>query len=113
MAGDFRPNTGYLGENPSDPTYEVMLFEGVAHRVRKVVVHSFTMGDVDDPDLYAGQPLWEWQQTDSGKWIMENAVETPSWHRNVDYQIYGTRYTIVAKLKDIDYTFWALKWGTK
>jgi hypothetical protein len=113
MAGYFSPQNGYLGEDPSNPTFEVMLFEGQYHKVRKMVVHQFSVGDVDDPDLYAGQPLWDWQQTDAGKWIMKHAIETPSWHRHIDYLTYGTKYTIVAKLKDVDYTFWALKWGTK
>jgi hypothetical protein len=46
-----------------------------------------------------------------GKWIMERAVDTPEWHRQVDAMQYGYQYAIVAKLKDIDYTFWQLKWG--
>jgi hypothetical protein len=46
-----------------------------------VKVHEFNMGDVEDPDLYAAQPLYEWQQSEQGKWIMEHAVEPPFWHR--------------------------------
>ena len=28
--------------------------------IHKIVVHKFSVGDVEDPDLYAAQPLWEW-----------------------------------------------------
>jgi len=48
-----------------------------------------------------------------GKWVMERAVDTPEWHRQMNYQTYGYQYAIVAKLKGVDYTFWALKWGNQ
>lgn len=41
----------------------------------KVTFYSFTMGDVDDVDIYAAQPIYEWQQTEQGKWVMENASD--------------------------------------
>jgi hypothetical protein len=31
------------------------------------------MGDVDDIDIYVAQPIYEWQQTEQGRWVMENA----------------------------------------
>ena len=63
-----------------------------------VKVHEFNMGDVEDPDLYAAQPLYEWQQSEQGQWIMEHAVETPSWYRIPDTLQYGYKYQIRAKL---------------
>lgn len=80
--------------------------------VKKVNVHYFTVGDTEDPELYAAEPIWNWQQTDAGKWVMEHAVEPPVWHRVIDQTIYGYRYCITAKLTAKDYTFWTLKWGT-
>lgn len=64
---------------------------------RELVVHSFTMGDVDDPDLYAAQPLYEWQQSEFGQWCINNAADTPTWHRMADPNTYGYKYTITAK----------------
>lgn len=64
---------------------------------RELVVHDFTMGDVDDPDLYAAQPLYEWQASDFGQWVMKNAVDTPTWHRHADPISFGYKYTITAK----------------
>lgn len=81
----------------------------------KLIVHQFTMGDVEDPDLYAAEPIWKWQQTEAGKWVMENSVETPSWHRVHDggyYGYYGYQYQIQADLNPIDATWYLLKWGT-
>jgi hypothetical protein len=64
---------------------------------RELVVHSFTMGDVDDPDLYAAQPLHEWEKSEFGQWVMKNAADTPTWHRMADPMTYGYKYSITAK----------------
>ena len=37
----------------------------------KFTVHTFNMGDVEDPEIYVAGPLFDWQQTEKGKWIME------------------------------------------
>ena len=79
--------------------------------VKEVVVHIFDLADVDDPELYAAQPIWEWQQSESGRWVMEHAVEEPIWHRMLEPSTYSYKYKITARLKAKDYTFWALKWG--
>jgi hypothetical protein len=64
---------------------------------RELIIHEFTMGDVEDPDLYAAQPLYEWQQSDFGQWVMKNAADTPTWHRMADVISYGYKYQIRAK----------------
>ena len=102
---------GYLAEPKGTTIYDVMVIGDRAYRIHKVVVHQFRMGDVEDPDLYAAQPLYDWQASEMGEWVMSRAVETPEWHRRADMMQYGYEYAVVAKLKDIDYTFWALKWG--
>jgi hypothetical protein len=67
------------------------------------------MGDVEDPDLYAAQPLWEWQESEAGKFVMEHAVESPYWIRQVDYNSYGHQYKIIARLSEPNQTFFRLK----
>lgn len=89
---------------------EWKLIDGKAVMFSDVKVHEFNMGDVEDPDLYAAQPIYEWQQSDVGKWIMEHAVEKPFWHRTVNPYTFGFTYYIVARLKEQDQTYWALKW---
>ena len=74
------------------------------------VVHTIRMGDVEDPDLMVAQPIYEWQQTEQGKWIMENSNPTPSWHRNHDLYSYGHIYQIRAYLTHKQLTFWKLKY---
>lgn len=79
--------------------------------VREITVHKFTMGDVDDPILYAAQPLIEWEKSERGQWVMEHAVETPSWHSVADIVSMGHTFVIRARLKAKDITFFQLKWG--
>ena len=98
MAYKFDPAHGHLGKPKHAQTYDNMVINGKAHRIYKTVVHRFRMGDVDDPDLYAAEPLWKWQQSEMGQWVMTRAIDTPEWHR---------------QHKDIDYTFWTLKWSNQ
>lgn len=91
--------------------YQVKFIDGKPVAFRDVIVHSILMGDVEDPDVFVGDPIWKWQQTDAGKFVMEHAVEKPYWHRTTDYNSYGHRYDIVARLSEQNETFWRLKWG--
>lgn len=79
--------------------------------VKTVIVHSFFITDSDDPELYAAEPLYKWQISNQGQWVMEHAVETPIWTMSLDPSSYQYRVTITAKLIDRDYTFWTLKWA--
>lgn len=79
--------------------------------IREVRVHEFSLGDVEDPDLYAAQPLWEWQQTEKGQWVMNNAYETPVWHRMIDHNAFGWKYCITVKLMGPALTEWLLRYG--
>ena len=73
------------------------------------VVHTIKMGDVEDPDLFVADPIWKWQQTEEGRWIMEHSNPTPIWRRYHDPRHYGYSYSINAFLKSKDYVFWKLK----
>jgi hypothetical protein len=104
-------NTGYIAKPKNIAIHDVMVIDNRSYKIHTVVVHRFKLGDVEDPDLYAAEPLWQWQQSEMGKWVMERAVDTPEWHRQMDLMQYHMQYAVVAKLKDVDYTFWTLKWG--
>jgi hypothetical protein len=89
---------------------EYRLINNKVVKFADVAVHEFSIGDVDDPDLYAAVPLYKWQQSEAGKWIMDHAVETPHWQRVTDPHTFGYRYRIVARLREQDQTYWTLKW---
>ena len=89
---------------------EHMIINGQIVRVSDMVVHRFHMGDVEDPVLYAAQPIYEWQQTEAGRFVMEHAMESPWWVRHMDPMDYGYQFAIVARMKESDQTFYTLKY---
>jgi hypothetical protein len=111
MATKSSPDSGYLGKPKGVTLQDVKVIDGVAHRIHKLMVHKFQVGDVEDPEIYAAQPIYEWINSEKGAWILSKSIETPVWHRYLDYNSYGYTYGITAYLKDIDYTFYTLKWG--
>ena len=73
------------------------------------VVHTIKMSDVEDPDLFVAQPIYEWQQTKAGKYIMKNSAPAPNWHRTVHTHSYGYLYTITAYLTPQQLTYYKLR----
>lgn len=57
------------------------------------------MGDVDDVDIYAAQPIHEWQQSEQGRWVMENAHNL-IYLTQPDENIWGHRIVIRGELTD-------------
>lgn len=103
---------GHLEKPTARKIQEYMLIGDRIHKTHRVIVHEITMGDVEDPDLLVAEPIWKWQQTEQGKFVMEKALEPPMWHRGHDPLNWGHKYSITAYLKDTDYTFYQLKWGS-
>jgi hypothetical protein len=100
----------YMNVTPS----EVKIVDGVAVKYMDVLVHTFRLGDVEDPEIYAAEPIWAWQQSAAGQWVMEHAVNQPWWTKRVDYYSYGYEFKIVARLSEADAVFFKLKYvGTK
>lgn len=71
-------------------------------------IHTFKMGDVEDPELYAAQPIWEWQKTPMGQWVMTHCKD-PTFHTYPDAVNYGYTILITAYMTDKRYTEFALK----
>jgi hypothetical protein len=78
-----------------------------------IAFHSFSMGDVDDVDIYVAQPIYEWQQTEQGKWVMENARNL-TYHTAPDPHAFGYRITISGEMDTGPLlTEYLLKWPKK
>lgn len=75
----------------------------------EVIVKKIRMGDVEDPDLMVSQPIWEWQQTEAGKYVMKHSVPEPMWLRSFDNTSYGYTYSIKAYLTPKEVTYYKLK----
>jgi arginine exporter protein ArgO len=66
------------------------------------------MGDVEDVEIYAAEPIYQWQQTPEGKFCMEKATDI-HWVTTPNPHIYGHTIKIIGTLEDKYATFWALK----
>lgn len=112
---DHRPYTGNVYTDKPKTTTLTNQYNRVGDKVvevKEITVHKFTMGDVEDPVLYAGEPLYKWQSSEAGQWVMEHAVETPVWHRQVNPTMYGHTFIIRARLTAQDITYFLLKFGS-
>jgi len=83
----------------------------VVEEIHKVVVHRFRLSDVDDPDLYAAEPLYKWEKSEPGQFVMQHAVDQPEWHRNINQSTYSYQYVIVAELEIKKLAEFYLRWG--
>ena len=78
--------------------------------MRRITFHTFTMGDVDDPEIYAAQPIWEWQQTEQGQWVMQHCRD-PKYTIGPDGSSWGHCVRLYGEVEDQAATFFQLKWG--
>lgn len=79
--------------------------------VVKEIVHQFYLSDVEDPQLYAAQGLHEWEISEQGKWVKENALETPIWNVSYDLSRFGYVVRVRATFEPQKYTYWKLKYS--
>lgn len=110
MAYNYRPDRGYLKTGDSAyPHASLKLPEDNGEKLHRVIVHRFTVGDVDDPILYAGEPLCKWENSDVGQWVKERGYDI-EWRSQQNFATYGTDFVIIATLKESDYTFFLMKY---
>jgi len=81
---------------------------GIKKQKAEVILHSFSMGDVEDVEIYAAEPIYQWQQTPEGKWAMEHA-ENIYWISRPDALSFGHRIEIIGTLSDKYATYYSLK----
>jgi hypothetical protein len=95
----------------SKQRWQFKTINGRDYVASEIVVHSFKQGAVEDPVLYAAQPLYEWEQSEAGKWVKEHAVETPRWISQPDQCNDCTNFAILARLTEQDQTYFNLKYS--
>ena len=77
----------------------------------RLTVYEFNMGDVEDPELYAGEPLYKWEKSEVGRWVMANSLSQPSFNISTCPNTYGYKCYVTAELEGEALTFFKLKWG--
>jgi hypothetical protein len=86
--------------------------DDIVKEIHKVVVHKFNLADVEDPDIYAAGPIFDWERSEAGQFVMKHAVDKPEWHRHMDSMFMGYRYLIIAELEAKKLSEFYLRWGS-
>lgn len=73
-------------------------------------VHQFRMGDVDDPEIYCAQPIYDWQQTEMGQWVMKHSID-PTFHIIQEPVTYGYLISITAHITPKRWTEFCLRFS--
>ena len=76
-----------------------------------MLVYRFKMGDVEDAQIYAAGPLMDWQRSESGRWVMEHALQVPEWRTKDALQNWGSFVEVHADLKPEDEVYFYMRWG--
>lgn len=70
------------------------------------------MGDVEDPDLYADVPLYEFMQTEKGHWVKNNCAD-PRYIIQPDPSSFGSRVVVYGDVEEKNAVEWILRWGQR
>jgi hypothetical protein len=76
----------------------------------RLLVKTLNVGDVEDPDIYLGAAWYDFEQTEQGQWIKTHGQDL-TYHRHMDYQTYGYKYSITGMFTEEDALYYKLKWG--
>ena len=74
-----------------------------------MIFHTFSIGDSEDPEIYAAQPIWEWQQTEKGSWVMEHGLDL-AYTIQPDISSFGNKVAITGRLNQEDEVYYTLKY---
>jgi len=77
----------------------------------KILVAELRMGDVEDPEIYAAEPILEFERTERGQWLKEHSYEQMTFDILAHPEVWGYGIRIHAWLNDRDLTFYKLKWS--
>lgn len=77
--------------------------------MKQYVFHSFSMGDVEDPEVYAAMPISKWQETEQGQWVMKHCPD-PQFRITPDTMNWGHSISIYGPLEEKDAVVFILKW---
>jgi hypothetical protein len=76
-----------------------------------LTIHEFTLGDVDDPEVYAALPLMKFLETEKGIWCKTHSETEMTYEVLPDIISFGYRVTVHAKFNPEDLMMYHLKYS--
>lgn len=74
--------------------------------------YKFNLGDVDDIDVYAAGPIYDWLQTQKGRWVEENATDL-KFYTEIDNLRWGYNCAVCGNLEGPAATEYMLRWHNR
>jgi hypothetical protein len=74
------------------------------------LLHQFAMGDVEDPEIYAAEPIYQWEKSEIGQWCHQHAYNL-RFYISPSLESFSQTVIIRGDMTDKDYSFFLLKWG--
>lgn len=87
------------------------MVNGVLQPITRLVVHEFELF-YEDPGLHIEDKYAEWENSESGRWVIQHSVVPPVAHKFRSMERYSLACKIVAELYEKDAVFFHLKWNT-
>jgi hypothetical protein len=110
MANSFTTQAkSYVSEQLGMTTNDTQKYQVYDNEVyERRVIHKFRLGDCEDPEIYVAQPIYEWQQTEHGKWVMKHGRD-PTYHLHADPITYGYQVVITSHITPKRWTEYCLR----
>jgi len=77
----------------------------------KLLVHTISLGDVEDPEIYIAGPIIDWEKTEKGQWLHQHSYQQMMFDVQPGRYSYGYTVNIYAWLEPKNLTYYKLKWG--
>lgn len=78
----------------------------------RFVVHSFFVSESEDVDIYVAEPLYQWEQSEKGRWVMEKCVpKSARWNKFLNPNSYSYIVQVSAEFEGPTVTEYLLRWG--
>ena len=94
---------------PSKQKWQYRVVDGKTIIDSEMIVYRFEVDWDLDVTIAAAAPIYEWEQSEAGKWVMEHAVEIPRWERFEDVHGFTVKFAVVARLAEQDQIVFRLK----
>ena len=78
---------------------------------RLIQFKELRIGDCEDPQIYAGAALYDWEKSEHGNWVMNHSIDTPEWSVHTTPYYSGYVIRITGRLCEADEIIYRLKFG--
>ena len=77
----------------------------------RIRVASMFLGDVEDPELYAAEPLLSFEKSDKGQWLKKHSYRDMEYSIIPDHEKMGFIVGVFAWLDEKEMLLYKLKWS--